>query len=335
MKIFKTYNKCIFCGSKKLKKNKSYKNIKNFYTDAIQNDLGISDTNLSKIKIYNCANCHILQHNPWFNEKTSIEIFNNIYGQNNKGWSNFVRFIKKGTEPNHGKLFEFIKNKISIKNYGEFNSPFKGLFINFFKDESNFNLKLTNKLFENIIKYTVSRQVGGKSKITQKKKFNDSIKYKKKIILLKKKLNNNKQTNKYFVFDNSPISWNYNDIYKSINSKMLLNEMFNTEIHEIENFPKKTKFDLFGIFHTLDHTLKPKKILDFALYRSNYVIFSTHTNLNVTKQHLFSFTNDFKKYLMKKKIYYLDLDNIINKNSSSNETYLICSKKKNLISAIS
>ena len=52
MRILEYYNECIFCGSKKLKKEASFKNIKNFYVDALQNDLKISNKNLSKIKIY-------------------------------------------------------------------------------------------------------------------------------------------------------------------------------------------------------------------------------------------------------------------------------------------
>ena len=128
MSILEYYNRCIFCGSKRLKRGTSYKIDKNFYVDAIQNDLNISNKNLSKIKIFNCEKCYLLQHNPWFNKKTSIKIFNNIYGQNNKSWSNFIKFIKKGSEPNHGKLFDFVKSKLSIKSYGEYNSPFKGLF---------------------------------------------------------------------------------------------------------------------------------------------------------------------------------------------------------------
>ena len=72
--------------------------------------------------------------------------------------------------PDHGDLFSYINKRLKIKNYAEFNGPFMGLFLNFFKNQNKVNIKLYRKLFENIIKYINSRQVAlGKQKISKKK----------------------------------------------------------------------------------------------------------------------------------------------------------------------
>ena len=332
--MLKEYKKCFFCGSKNLKRRTYNPYKKNFYVDAIQNDLKISKSFLNKIKLYDCSNCYIAQHSPWFDEETSFKIFNNIYGQNNKSWSNLIKFINTGYEPNHGDLFKYLKKKILIKNYCEYNSPFKGLFINLFKEENKDSLSLKKSLFKLIIDYNNSRQLAGRTKRFQKKSFLKSVLLKQKMSQIKKKLIKKKVYKKYYIYDNSYLNWNHNDNYKSVNSKIFLNEMFNVNLYSFDDFPKKIKLDLFGIFSSLDHSNEPKKILNFALLKSKYVVISGHINSTVTKQHLFSLTNKFKRYLEKKNIFYIDLNKIINKKSSSPEIYLICSKYKKLINQI-
>ena len=95
----------------------------NFYTRSIKKDLGLTDFFLKKMKVYNCENCYIMQNNPWFSKDVAFKIFNQIYGQHNRNWSNIINFFQKGVKPDHGKLFEIINNNIKIKNYCEFNSP--------------------------------------------------------------------------------------------------------------------------------------------------------------------------------------------------------------------
>ena len=333
MNYLKSYNSCILCGSKKLIRNKTQYQKNNFYLDAVKADLKINNNYLKKIKLFRCDNCNILQHNPWFNENIAFKIFNNIYGQHNKSWTNIINFVKKGSVPDHGDLFSYISKKLKIKNYAEFNGPFMGLFLNFFKNQNKINIKLYRKLFENIIKYINSRQVAGKPKKYQKKKYHESLILKKKIneIKLNLKIKNKRNPIQYFFYDNSILSWNYNDNYKSVNSKVFLNEFTNVNIMNINNFEKKIKFDLFGIFLTLDHTLEPRKILDFALSNSKIVIVYCHVNKEVTKQHLFSLTNEFRQYLKKNNIYNIDISNLVNKKFKSPELYLMCSKNKKLL----
>ena len=59
-----------------------------------------------------------------------------------------------------------------------------------------------------------------------------------------------------------------------------------------------------------------------------------HVDKKIEKQHLFSLNKNFLNFLKKKKIYTLDLTNIINKKSTSPELYFLCSKKKELIDKI-
>ena len=142
--IFKKYNECVFCKSKRLKKENKQNLKRNFYINAIMNDLKISENKLKAFKVYRCLNCKIIQNNPWFTEEVSRKIYSNIYGQHNRGWSNLINFIKNGKTPNHGVLYDLLYEKINIKKYAEFNSPFMGLMLNFFQSEYWYSKSLLN-----------------------------------------------------------------------------------------------------------------------------------------------------------------------------------------------
>ncbi len=331
MKLFKKFNSCVYCGHKKLKKEKSQTIPINFYLKAIMSDLKLSKKDLNKMKIYKCVRCYCLQNNPWFNENVSRKIYSNIYGQHNRSWSNLIKFLKKGKKPEHGSLYEILEKNINIKNYAEFNSPFMGLMLNFFSSEYKNNLNFYNKILKGIINYLTSRQVAGKSKEKQKLSMQKSYSYRKEIDDLKNKFSKKKKIKKILFIDNSNLFWGQNDNYKSVSSKSFASEMLDLQILDLDKKNRKAKIDLFGIFHTLDHTFQPQKTLNFALDISKYVVVYCHVNEIIEKQHLFSISKDFLKYLNRQSIYTLNLTNMINKKYKSPELYFLCSKKKKYI----
>jgi hypothetical protein len=326
--MLKYYNKCIYCGSKKLAKEKKQYFLDNFYLKAIRSDLNISVKYLKNLKTYKCNFCGIIQSNPWFSEQISRKIYSNIYGQHNRSWTNLINFFKKGILPDHGNLFSFLLNKINIKSYGEFNSPFMGLFLNFFNEACEGDKSSLKKHLENHLKYLSYRQVAGFPKKTIKSR---EIKVKKlhnKIINFKKQKLSKNKIHKSLIVDNSGLSWGQNDNYKSVNSKTLASELFDLDLIDINRIDKNKKFDLFGIFHTLDHTFEPKKIFDYAIKKSRYVIVYCHVDKRLEKQHLFTFTESFLKYLSKNNVYTINLTDKINKNFKVSEMYFLCSKQK-------
>ena len=238
-----------------------------------------------------------------------------------------IDYKNKGILPDHGNLFSLLIKNLKIKKYAEFNSPFMGLLLNFLNKEIKNKKKLKFFIDQNI-KYLSSRQLAGfslkqkkKSNISSKKLFNNLIKF--------KSINfSKKRVEKYLFSDNYDMCWGINDNYKSVNSKSLATELFDLKIKSIHSNLKGIKLDLFGIFHTLDHTFHPKKILDNALDVSKNVIVYCHVSPELNKQHLFTFTKDFLKYLKRKKIFSIDLTSKIDKQYNTPELYFLCSKKK-------
>ncbi len=325
--MLKNYESCIFCNSKNLVLSKDQSFNKNFYVKYLTNDLKIKKNSLKKIKKYQCKKCKIFQNNPWFDKKTTKRIYSNIYGQHHRSWTNVIDYFNLGKFPNHGNLFNLLSNKLKIKTYAEFNSLFMGLFINFFDKEYKKNIYEKKKFSENVLQYLSSRQLAGKSKKQIKDAFKKSSDLLRKIDNFRK--NKKNKVKKYMFIDNSEMFWSENDNYKSVNSRTYASEIFDLEVVDINsNFKIPNKIDLFGIFHSLDHTFNPKKILNFALNTSNYVIIYCHCDPKINKQHLFSLTEEFLNYLNKNKIFTINLTKRINKNFKSPELYFLCTKKK-------
>ena len=330
--MFTKYDQCIFCGSKNLKKI-SVKTATNFYVDAIVSDLKISQKKIGKIKVYQCNVCNILQNNPWFNEQHIQRIYSNIYGQHNLGWKNILNFFNLKTQSIHSNLFNLLQKNMKIKSYAEFNSGSTGLFFDFFNKEYKDKENFKKKLFFNTLNYLNSRQVAGKTKKKIEASKKKTKEYFNKIELIKKKNLRYKVAEKYLFIDNSPMFWSVNDNYKSVNSRSFVSEIFDLKILNIYDQKNqirklKKKISLFGIFHTLDHTLKPKQVLNFALDNSDHVIVYCHIDDQVTKQHLFSLTKEFLSYLNKQKINCLDISEKINHSKKNPIMYFLCSKKK-------
>ena len=103
-------------------------------------------------------------------------------------------------------------------------------------------------------------------------------------------------------------------------------EIFDLEVVDINSILKFRTKSLILFF--IDHTFNPKKILNFALNTSNYVIIYCHCDPKINKQHLFSLTEEFLNYLNKNKIFTINLTKRINKNFKSPELYFLCTKKK-------
>ena len=324
--IFQSYNRCRFCGSIKLKLIKNQNFSHNFYTRAIMDDLKLTDRDFRKMKVYQCNNCHIVQNNPWFSKEISFRIFNQIYGQHNRNWLNVINFFLKGIKPDHGKLFEIINKNLKVKNYCELNAPFMGLMIDYFSKEYKSNRKFYQSIFNNSLNYLSSRQVAGKENLTQNKKQLIAKKIFNKYSQTKNKNLIKKKVNKFLIIDHSYLNWVYNDNYKSVNSRSLASELFDIQIEDFNLPNKNKKYDLFGIFNTLDHTHQPKKILDYALNNSKYVLIYCHANESLEKQHLFSLTEKFLTYLKKNKIFCKDLTSEINIKFKSKKMCFLCSK---------
>lgn len=330
--IFEKLKECVFCKSKSFQRSKTDNAVKNFYLEAIISDLKLQKKQFELIKTYNCKSCNLIFNNPWFKEEISRKIYSSVYGQHHNSWQNLIDFINTRKLPSHGRLFNILNKNIKIKNYAEFNSPFMGLFLNYFNNPSKNNKNLYKSFNKNIIKYLTSRQLAGSTKNQKKQSLYRSGLYLKNINSFKKKYSKISRLNKKILFfDQSSLNWGINDNYKSVNSRAYAQEIFDLDLLDINSYEKKTKLDLFGIFHSLDHTNQPKKLLECALRISDYVIIHCHDVKKVlNNQHMFGFNQDFFKKLSKKEIYTLNLTKKI-EIEKTNELYILCSKDQKKI----
>tara|TARA_B110001450_G_scaffold252980_1_gene275648 strand:+ start:1 stop:981 length:981 start_codon:yes stop_codon:yes gene_type:complete len=310
---------CPVCNSQ-LKKNLHTVKIKKtnqFYENYI---LSVYKNDIKKIKSIQCKKCFSHVNTNWFSNDKVFRIFNVVYPQHHRGWKNFYDVFKKKENKYH-KIIYKIFNELKVKKYAEFNCPFSGIFLDLLKKELPTN-KIKILIHNSIELLKVNQLARNKNKDNFIKAFSKFTHLFKKI----ENINNSKKSiiKNYFFTDNSFSSWGGGDISGGVNSKSLSNLIFNLETYNLNEIPNKNfKLDLFFFGDTLDHTSKPKKVLDFALNNSKVVLILTNSGDQVTKQHQFSFSEKFVDYLNKeyhsKKIF---------EDKVSNELLLIVSKKK-------
>ena len=305
------------------KKNKKIKRENNFYERYINNHF---KNRLSKIKSKSCIKCGIVINDSWFNPETSYKIFNSVYAQHHRGWKNYYEFKEKNKVNNHQGIIKKISNIIKIKKYSEFNCPFQGNFFSFLEqDQHKKNIKKLLNLTNKRIQLT---QLANKPSRFFEANYKKQSKINKQIKELKN--NNKSKLEKFLILDHSSSSWGDGCVSESTNCRSVAQEIFDVKmlnINEIEK--KKLNFDLFSFFNTIDHTLKPKKILDFALDNSKIVLIENHSMEEVNMQHLFSIQKNFLQYLNKNKIYTFPILNQQNKFEKE-KIFFLCTKSKKI-----
>ena len=112
-----------------LKKYKTQTSKFNFYIKAIISDLKIS---LKRIKVFECSRCFIIQIIHGSINILPKEFIQTFMDSITRNWCNLLNYINFNKKPNHGQLFTILNKNLKITNYAEFNSPFMGLFLNFF-----------------------------------------------------------------------------------------------------------------------------------------------------------------------------------------------------------
>ncbi len=306
--MIKTKN-CPICNKNlKLSKTKKIKfNLNSFYEKYLQL---YYKKKLNKIRTLECKKCFSYVNNFWFSNDELFRIYNVIYPQHHRGWRNFYKF-KKGKYLNlhHEKVFEIFK-LLKPKKYAEFNCPFSGVYLNILSSE--YKKDQIKKLIKNSIDILKVNQLANKNTKHFKSAFQKFKKLNLKIIQMRKKKKS--LLDKTLIIDSSFSCWGYGDISEGVNSRSLSNLIFDLKTLEFNEIKKeKKKFDIFFFADTLDHTTRPKLILDYAIKHSKLVLILSNSGQEVTKQHKFSLSKKFVNYL-NNKYYSISMLEDINKN---------------------
>ena len=322
MKLIKIYN-CPVCNSniKKQKKlNLDYK-INSFYEKYI--NFHYKDS-LNKIKTVKCKKCYSFVNDYWFPSNELFKIYNVIYPQHHRGWKNFYNQLKfKKTNKLHLKVLK-IFNLLKVKDYTEFNTPFSGIFMNIISK----NYKMKN--FKNLIK--LSFDLLKINQLSNKKKnlYSEAFKKYKTISNKINRLQIKTKFNKNLLIDNTFGCWGYGDISNGVNSRSLSNLIFDLKTININEIDlKKFKTDLFFFADSLDHSSKPKYLLESAIKSSKLVLILSNSSANITRQHLFSLSSKFHIYLNRK--YF---SKILINDKETNSLLIAVTKNKNIINKI-
>jgi hypothetical protein len=301
-------DKCPVCHSQdiclELENSSSF--VDNFYLKAIRDELDISVEELrNKLRVYECSECRTIFCNPWFTAEASFKIFNQIYGQHNRGWDALYGWTKHSEVQDYWNIVNIGEQVLGreLDSYAEYHCPFQG---NFFKFRSQELPKDQTVPYYKVCRNYLTASTPGRIASA-------NVMIKSRLISFSRDRNKTRlkrldesvtpiRTKRYLALESSTRFWDYSCLSSGVNCKSLASKLLNINVMPLPEFVRQKQFiDVFAFINTLDHCHAPLELLEQALEISEVVFLVSHTQKLITKQHKFIFQPGFASYLEKEK----------------------------------
>lgn len=275
-----------------------------FYLEAVREELNISLLDLkNELKVYECDTCATIFCNPWFSAQTSFNIYNQIYGQHNRGWDALYAWVKGKEVQNYWPIIDVARDLLGreLRSYAEYHCPFQGNLFKFRSQElpgdktSSFYKHSRNSITASAPGRVVSSNVRLKSWLIKFSR-RSSRKHLDKLDQYVTPI----EIKRFLAVEASTRFWNSSCISSGVNCTSLASKLLDVSVLRFPDFlHQKQKIDVFAFINTLDHSHDPMKLLAQALEFSKVVFLINHTQKVITKQHKFLFQPGFIDYLKK------------------------------------
>ena len=299
---------CPVCRSQntRLELENSSSFVDNFYLKAIRAELDISVELLrNKLTVYECVECRTIFCNPWFTAETSFKIFNQIYGQHNRGWDALYGWTKQSEIQDYWNIVKIGEQVLGreLDSYAEYHCPFQGNFFKFRSQELPVNQIVP--YYRASRNYLVASAPGRLASVNVQLKSWLVDFFRNRYGARLKKLDGSVspiRTKRYLALESSTRFWDYSCSSSRVNCKSLASKLLDINIMPFPEFVRQNKLiDVFAFVNTLDHCHAPLELLEQALEFSKVVFLVSHTQKLITKQHKFVFQPGFANYLEREK----------------------------------
>jgi hypothetical protein len=308
--LLSRYPECVVCGSpERTPYPLSFQSDR--YVRAAARSVGVAEkTFFDSLEGQKCKSCGALYFDPWLSARFQKELYENLYPQHNVGWDTFWSTVRN---PEGVSLdadgYEMIREKIpSLRTYAELGCPFAGFLPYLSLKEYRFRSK---KFWDYPGTYAVDTPIGKHPRIKGNRinlervgrsiaqSFNRSqlmrvftLKRLIKRSLIRLKMVHESRShgvNCYYIRHDSTILWGKNCKSLGIDCRTAAEKVFGIQILDFEDIQtEKIRFDLVGIFNSLDHFKNPLRLLRRLFEFTDYVyIEGQHSQAGPGKQHLY------------------------------------------------
>lgn len=305
--------------------------------------LGLSvEDMVARAKVYRCLSCGSYFCDPWLSPELASLLFCAGSPDHIAGWANFESWLPRNRNLT-GRLYSIVTRRIGpISTYAEFGCPFQGFLLQFKEYETSPSERIS------LFARALNRQPDVRwSRIPR---FYNRVQCWcgrlavlafRFIALLASWQGHIRRDNdvrvvtpprhRYLLTQENTNGWGSNCVRYGASCRYFAHTMCDASVIPINELIYQNgsqRFDLIGIFNTLDHTMFPLDLLKKALELSDYILVVGHTGTGAGKQHLFSFCDDCVAWLNRELdgISAVDLNSEIDPEGIDNNHYILVSR---------
>jgi hypothetical protein len=317
--LLRRYLECPICGcSGRIPMTTPFHS--NGYVAAAASRLGISAKSFVDSMLgQKCLSCGALYFDPWLSLSFQKELYEELFPQHNMGWEILWSILKDPTHrPRDTTLFEMIRKKVpTLHSYAEIGCPFTGLIPYLGVREYQYGSKT---FFDYPGHYPLKSVIGLHPVVNGLLHFerfgNLAARFFNQLQLLRvfplKRLIKRclirfrrareiwrHETQSYYISHDSSFLWGKSCKSLGVDCRRALKNIFGVQIVSLEEVQtEKLRFDLVGIFNSLDHFRNPISLLRQVFQFTDYIYLEGHcAEEDWGKQHLYFLEKDVFRML--------------------------------------
>jgi|CXWL01.1.fsa_nt_gi hypothetical protein len=271
-------------------------------------------------KVFQCSSCHTFYCDPWISPVVASQVFTAGAPDHIAGWGNFEHWISSSNlnsvELANLALYRQIEKKIGrLSSYAEFGCPFQGFLLLFKAREEDPAGRM--KLFaqamrrEPDVRWTkmtrlhhaatqwANRLVMGYHHI---RAFKETLRAGKNSISPEGNVGS-LPASRFLLTQDTTRAWGNNCVRYGGSCRYYAGQVLNADVLPFEEAAKEVargdreRFDLLGMFNSLDHTSDPVGVIRNGLTMARHIVVATHHASYAGKQHQYAFDERFPQWL--------------------------------------
>jgi PAS domain S-box-containing protein len=297
-KLLTSYRECPVCGGSK-RSRLSMNFVADRYVGSVARFLEIPEQVLFDcLEAQMCSSCGATYFDPWFSVGLQRKLFEKLYPQHYAGWALFWSIIKNPSSVSErADLYQSFRHIIpNLKTYGEVGCPFTGLFPYLSVKEYIFKSK---RFLDYPGAYTFDNSIGLHPRLGRFRQVCDRLSkgfvrslnrfHLLRILALKRLIMralvrwgvaqpiDREKIESYFIKCDSSISWGKNCKSLNVDCETVLQNVFGADVIGLEDIPlEKRRFDLIGIYNSLDHYKNPIHLLGRLFEFTDHIYLEGH-----------------------------------------------------------
>jgi hypothetical protein len=274
--------------------------------------LGIStDELIQRARVFRCTSCDSFFCDPWLTRELASDMFCAGSPDHNAGWTSFETWLRdlKAVDPRYDRLYSAVIRRTGpLRSYAEFGCPFQGFLLQLKGYEADRQARV--RAFAGALRRASDVRW---SKLTRVYRTLEHIARGAVLAGLcvlgwldamrgrrpaaASKPSGPLPSRRHLLTLDTTRGWGSNCVHYGASCQYFAHTVLDADVVPVGEAHRSERFDLIGVFNSLDHTAFPAEVLRSLLDMSARVLLVTHSARHAGKQHQYAFGDGIAAWL--------------------------------------